>query len=131
MKGFCRLSCVVLAVAGLVVWFGGVRASFAQSEELDPLKVCSDTQKLVMENAFVRIIEERLAPGASQVKHRHSHGVTIAMSSFSNEGFSYTDNHATKAHRKVGDVSWVEAVVHSGKNVSDSEQHVIRIELKY
>ena len=82
MNRFFRLSCVVLAAAGSVVWFGGARASFAQSEELDPLKVCSNTQKLVMENAFVRVIEERLALGASQVKHRHSHGVTIAMSSF-------------------------------------------------
>jgi hypothetical protein len=109
----------------------GLRPSSAQQEELDALKVCPDTQKLVLENTFVRVIEERLPPGAAQAKHRHPHGLTIAMSSFENDGFSYTDGHATKSVRTLGDVRFAEEIVHSGKNVSSTEQHVIRIELKY
>ena len=129
MQRLTKIASVALAVLALTV-AGGLR-SFAQQEDLDPLKVCPDTQKLILENAFVRVLEERVAPGGTQAKHRHPHGVTIAMSTFENDGFSFTEGHATKTHRKIGDVSWVDAVVHSGKNVSDSEQHVIRIELKY
>ena len=125
-----KLLFTALAVftAALVV---GLRPSFAQQEDLDALKVCPDTQKLVLENAFVRVIEERLPPGGTQAKHRHPHGLTIAMSNFENDGFSYTDGHATKSVRTMGEVRWADEIVHSGKNVSNTEQHIIRIELKY
>jgi hypothetical protein len=125
-----KLLFMVLAVFTAAL-FVGLRPSFAQQEELDALKVCPDTQKLVLENAFLRVIEERLPPGGVQAKHRHPHGVTIAMSNFENDGFSYTDGHATKSVRTLGEVRWAEEVVHSGKNVSTGEQHIIRIELKY
>jgi hypothetical protein len=121
----------LLAAASIAIVATGSRSLGAEETDLDPLKVCSDTQKLIKENAFVRIIDERLPPGASQVKHRHPHGVTIAMSEFENEGFSYTENKATHTQRKMGEVNWVEEVVHAGKNVGATEQHVIRIELKY
>jgi hypothetical protein len=121
----------LLAIGAVTVVATGSRSFAAGETELDPLKVCSDTQKLIKENSFVRIIDERLPPGASQAKHRHPHGVTVAMSEFENEGFSFTDNKATHTRRKMGEVNWVEEVVHSGKNVGTTEQHVIRIELKY
>jgi hypothetical protein len=125
-----RLLFGALAVFAAVLVVG-LRPSFAQPEEMDALKVCPDTQKLVLENAFVRVIEERLPPGATQAKHRHPHGLTIAMSSFENDGFSFTDGKATKSVRTMGEVRWAEEVVHSGKNVGSTEQHIIRIELKY
>lgn len=121
----------VPATIALLLLTGVLRPSFGQAEDLDPLRVCPDTQKLVLENAFVRVIEERVPPGGFQKKHRHPHGVTIALSDFENDGFNYTENRPTKTRRTAGSVKWSEAVVHSGKNVSSSEQHIIRIELKY
>ena len=123
---------ILLPLAGaLAILLAGFRPSAAQEAELDPLKVCADTQKLVLENAFVRVLVERLPAGGAQVKHRHPHGVTIAMSDFEAEGFSFTENKATQTRRKMGEVNWLEAVVHSGTNVGKTEQHVIRIELKF
>lgn len=131
MKRRLSIGLAVLAVGTAAIVFTGFRTFAAEEPELDPIKVCADTQKVITENTFVRVIDERLPPGATQVKHRHPHGVTIAMSNFENQGFSYSENKATHTNRKMGEVNWVEAVVHSGKNVGTNEQHVIRIELKY
>ena len=38
---------------------------------------------------------------------------------------------ANRCPADVGEVNWLEAVVHSAKNVGKTEQHVIRNELKF
>jgi len=40
----------------------------AAQEELDSLKVCSDTQKLILQNSFVRVIDDRIPVGEVEVR---------------------------------------------------------------
>jgi hypothetical protein len=98
----------VPATVVLLLVTGVFHPSFGQGEDLDPLRVCPDTQKLVLENAFVRVIEERVPPGGVQKKHRHPHGVTIALSDFENDGFNYTENRSTKTRRTAGSIIRIE-----------------------
>ena len=42
-----------------------------EPDPLDSLIVCKDTQKLIFENQYARVIEERVPPGIAQPKHRH------------------------------------------------------------
>jgi len=89
-----------------------------------------DTQKLLMENALVRVFEIRVPPGTFEAKHSHARGLTIALSDYDTETRTFPDGQPTRGHTKFSEVRWVEPVVHEVRNVGTTEQHVIRIELK-
>jgi hypothetical protein len=89
-----------------------------------------DTQKLLMENAIVRVFEIRVPPGTFEAKHSHTRGLTIALSDYDNETRAFPDGQPTRGHTKFGEVRWVEPVVHEVRNVGATEQRVIRIEMK-
>lgn len=98
---------------------------------MDPLKVNKDTFRVVMENPFVRVSEERVPPGTTQIKHRHAHGVTVSLSDFDSALITYPDQKEIHRHTSFGEVRWTEAVVHQTTNVGKTEQRVVRVELKY
>ena len=102
----------------------------AQPEELDSLKVCAATQKLIFENAFVRVIDDRIPVGVAEPKHKHLHGLTVVLTDYEVEQKNYPDGKITRPRRKFGDATWSEAVVHEVKNVGTTPSHAIRIELK-
>jgi len=53
---------MTVAVMVMVLALARLRA---QEEDLDSLKVCRDTQKLIFENALVRVIDDVIPPGVS------------------------------------------------------------------
>ena len=120
------LAGLVLAVAAAVI---GVHTSHAQ-EELDSLKVCAQTQKLLLENPFVRVIDDQIPVGVAEPKHKHAHGITVALSDYDVEQKSYPTGKTSRSHRKLGEVNWSEPLVHEVRNVGSTPSHAIRIELK-
>jgi hypothetical protein len=90
----------------------------------------SPFQKLLWENEFVRVFELRVPAGASEAKHSHGRGVTIALTDYDNELTSYPDGAVTRRHTKFGEVRWADPVTHEARNTGPTEQHVIRVELK-
>src|SRR5438045_2621231 len=52
----------------------------ATPDPLDALIVSKNTQKLLFENVFVRVIEDRGPAGAITPKHTHKRGLLITMS---------------------------------------------------
>jgi hypothetical protein len=89
----------------------------------------TDTQKVIMENMFVRVIEVRLPAGVAEPLHSHARGVTVALTEYDNETRP-SGGQWSKSHTKFGEVKWAEPVTHEARNVGRTEQHVIRIELK-
>ena len=118
------LTCLVGGALGVCVV--GLRLIAAQQVEL----TVPDTQKLLMENAFVRVFEIRVPPGTFEARHGHARGLTIALSDYDNETRAYPDGQLVRRHATFGEVRWAEPVVHEARNVGTTEQHVIRIELK-
>jgi hypothetical protein len=114
----------LLAVAILVLGVGWAVAS-AQPPAPHP-----DTQKLVMENAFVRVFDIRVPPGVFEPRHSHARGLTIALSDYDNETKAFPGGRVAGGHTKFGEVRWAEPVDHEARNTGTTEQHVIRIELK-
>lgn len=108
MTKYCLLLCGVLAAAQSKI----------------------ETQKLILENEFVRVYEIRVPPGVFEPKHSHGRGVTIALTDYDNELKSLPDGAVTKRHTKFGEVRWAEPVTHEGTNTGKTEQRVIRVELK-
>lgn len=88
-----------------------------------------ETQKVVLENTFVRVIDVRVPAGFAEKLHSHGRGVTVALTDYDNEtrapGAAWV-----KSHTKTGDVKWADPVSHEARNTGTTEQHVIRVELK-
>ncbi|MCU1338875.1 MAG: hypothetical protein JWO19_4456 [Bryobacterales bacterium] len=105
-------------------------AAKAKPDALDSLIVCKDTQKLIFENQFVRVIEERVPPGVAQAKHRHAHGVLIPLADSDIEAVDDPGGQPTRRHLQLGDAGWREPVVHAVRNVGTTALLNIRIELK-
>ncbi len=99
-------------------------------DPLDSLVVCKDTQKLIFENQFARVIEERVPPGVAQPKHRHRHGVLIPLADSDIESVDDPGGQPTRRHLQFGEAGWREPVVHTVRNVGKTELLNIRIELK-
>ena len=99
-------------------------------DPLDSLVVCKDTQKLILENQYVRVIEERVPPGVAQPKHRHAHGVLIPLHDSDIESIDDPGGKPVQRQLKLGDAGWREPVVHSVKNVGKTELLNVRIEVK-
>ena len=89
-----------------------------------------DTQKLIMENALVRVFEIRVPAGVAEPRHTHARGLTIALSDDDNETKSYPDGRVNRGHTAFGQVRWAEPQDHEARKVGTTEQHVIRIEIK-
>src|SRR5579863_8862824 len=89
------------------------------------------TQKVVLENEFVRVVELRVPPGVFEARHSHDRGVTVALSGYDNEMTDFPAGKVTKRHTNIGEVRWAEPVTHEARNTGATEQHVLRVELKH
>jgi hypothetical protein len=119
------LPAILLTAAAVVLVHGS-----SARDQLDSLIACRQTQKLMFENAFVRVIDDVIPPGVSEPKHRHPHGVVIALEDADTETRSYPDGKATRRHTTKGTASWNEVIVHDVKNVGSKPTHFIRIDVK-
>ena len=102
----------------------------AADDPLDSLKICAATQRLILENQFVRVIDDQIPIGVTEPMHRHKHGVVVYLGDYTNEQTGQDGKKALQ-ERKFGTANWSEAVVHTVKNVGKTPSHAIRIELKY
>ncbi len=102
----------------------------AADDPLDSLKVCADTQRLIFENQFVRVIDDQIPVGVMEPLHRHRHGVVVYINTYTNEQVTEDGTKAIQ-NRKAGTATWSEATVHTVKNIGTTPSHAIRIELKF
>lgn len=124
MPRFVRLA-IVLAIGAIALMFN---FSSAQ-EDLDPAKIAPDVQKVVFENRFVRVMEERMPPGRGVRKHRHGPGLTIALADYQMEQ-KFPDGRIVNSNRHFGEINWTDGIIHEAKNVGKTNQYVVRVELK-
>ena len=106
--------------------------TFAQSnnDPLDSLKLNPDTQKLVFENQFVRVIDNTVPVGVTEPMHHHPHGVVVYLSDGKNETTTQ-DGKTTVSVHSADTAVWSEPTIHSVKNVGTAPTHTIRIDVKY
>ena len=89
----------------------------------------TDTQKVIIENALVRVIDVRVPAGVAEPMHSHARGVTVALTDDDNETRA-AGGQWSRSHTRSGEVKWADPVTHEARNIGTTEQHVIRIELK-
>lgn len=124
---------VVLGVLVALVIGGAALAgrANAEQEDLDVLKVIPENYRLILDNAFVRVIEARIPPGSVERPHRHLRGVSVCMGDYVIEHMAKPDGPWVRSQRKAGDVYWSESSVHQTRNVGTTPSYTIRIELKF
>lgn len=103
----------------------------SQTDDLDVLKVIPENYKLVLDNAFVRVLEARIPPGTVEPPHRHMRGISVCMTEYTIESRALPDGPWVRSERKPGVVYWSEASLHQVRNTGTTPSHTIRIELKY
>lgn len=120
----------VACFAGAAVVAIAVFALHAPAQdELDSLTICHDTQKLIFENAFVRVIDDVIPPGVSEPKHRHPRGLVITLVDADVETRNGAGN-LVRGHSTAGSVRWNEPLTHEVHNVGATATHYIRIDVK-
>jgi hypothetical protein len=118
------------AIAACVVAALGISRSQTQQEELDPVRILPQYNIVILENAFVRVSEERMPAGVRIGKHFHQRGLTINMGNFQMEQKLYPGGQIVHSERHMGDINWNEPMTHETKNVGNTPQWTIRVELK-
>ena len=111
-----------LALAALAVW--GTNAVAA-----DPLQTDPDKYRLLLENDRVRVLEYRDLPGDVTGEHSHPEHVVYALGPAEREQ-TLPDGETIEMELKTGDVFFVPAQTHIGKNTGEVPSHAILVELK-
>jgi quinol monooxygenase YgiN len=110
------------ALAALLV---PAAASLAQ----DPVPLYPGNYKVLFENDEVRVLDFRLAKGATEAMHEHPANVAIFLADFTIR-FTLPDGQTKLRVGHPGDVSYSEATKHSPVNVGETDAHGVIVELK-
>jgi quinol monooxygenase YgiN/quercetin dioxygenase-like cupin family protein len=102
-------------------------ASAARAQ--DPVALYPENYRVLHENERVRVIDFRLAKGATEQAHRHRPHVVYVLQGFRIR-FTFPDGSTGLRETKTGDVLWSEEVTHASENIGDTDAHGILVELK-
>jgi len=96
---------------------------------LDPVRSNPDLFQVVFENDRVRVLDYKDTPGVGTKPHMHPDRLVYTVTSFQRRLRS-AGGKEVDVEVDAGAVLWLDAMVHSGFNIGDTDTHVIVIELK-
>ena len=94
----------------------------------DPVITDPTLYRVVWENDRVRILEYLDAPGDATHVHTHPDSVMVTLSAF--KRVIVSGGREVPVELDAGQVRWLDAQEHLGRNVGDTASHSIFIELK-
>ena len=104
---------------------------------LDAMTVSTDNHDVLLENARVRVLDTRLAPGERTPVHTHQWPAALYVLSWSDfvrydpDGNVLVDSRAAGVTADPGSALWSAPLVpHYVRNVGDKDLHIIAVELK-
>lgn len=95
----------------------------------DPVKVASAYYTVIAENASVRVLRGRLAPGAKTAIHEHPAHVVVSLTG-ANAKFTTGDGKTVDSTMKADDVMLMPAGTHASANAGTGPIDVVIVELK-
>ena len=105
--------------------------------DLDAMIAAPDHHSVLLENAQVRVLDTRLAPGESTPLHAHEWPAALYVLSWSDfvrkdaQGTVILDSRQAKMRPSPGEAIWgLPLAAHSVTNVGASLLHIIAIEIK-
>ena len=95
----------------------------------NPLQTDPDKYSLVLENARVRVLRYHDRPGEKTSMHAHPDLVLHALSAFKRR-LKLAIGKTWEREFRAGEVFWVDAQMHIGENIGDTDTNVMIVELK-
>ncbi len=84
--------------------------------------------RVLWENERVRVLEYRDVPGDATHLHSHPDSVMVTLSSF--QRVISAGGREAQVDLEAGQVRWLDAQEHQGRNVGETATHSVFIELK-
>ena len=94
----------------------------------DPVVTDPELYRVVFENERVRVLEYRDTPGAATHVHAHPDSVMVTLSSF--QRVISAGGREVPVDLAAGQVRWLDAQEHQGRNVGETVTHSMFVELK-
>ncbi|NUS44790.1 MAG: cytoplasmic protein [Mycobacteriaceae bacterium] len=94
----------------------------------DPIVTDPDLYRVLWENERVRVLEYRDTPGEATHLHSHPDSVMITLSAF--RRVIAAAGREVSVDLEAGQVRWLDAQHHRGRNVGSTPTHSLFIELK-
>jgi hypothetical protein len=94
----------------------------------DPVVTDPRLYRVVLENERVRVLEYRDAPSDATHLHAHPDSVMVTLSSF--QRVISAGGREVPVTLEAGEVRWLDAQEHQGRNVGQTASHSVFIELK-
>jgi quercetin dioxygenase-like cupin family protein len=106
-----------------------VAACTLRAQSLDPLAVDPHHYHLDLENQWVRVIREHMAPRATMPMHQHpAPGAVIVFLTARHNRLTSPDGNSQELRNQAGDLMWSQASTHRSENLSDSPFEAVQIE---
>jgi quercetin dioxygenase-like cupin family protein len=111
----------------LVTVFSAI--AFHANAQDDLLKVSPMSNKLVLDNSHVRVIEGSLKPGEKTAMHHHPQHLIYFLSG-GTVRFTLKDGSKKELTSKTGETRWNEAVDHETENIGNTTVRYLIVEPK-
>lgn len=106
-----------------------VLVPLAAAQSLDPLKVDPQHYTLEVENQFVRVFREHMAPRESMPMHQHpAPGAVIVLLTARHNRLTAPDGTSREFRNQPGDLLWSAPSTHRGENLNNAPFEAVQIE---
>lgn len=95
----------------------------------DPLALYPENYRVLLDNDRVRVLDFRLARGASERMHTHPAHLAVFLEEFTIR-FTLPDGSTALREGRPHQISWSDGATHASENVGPSDAHGILVELK-
>jgi quinol monooxygenase YgiN len=95
----------------------------------DPVPIYPQNYKVLLENDRVRVVDFRLAKGATEDFHSHPANVAVFLDTFKIR-FRFPDGTMSIRDARPGDVGYSGPVIHASENIGETDAHGVLVELK-
>src|SRR5262245_16009135 len=114
-----------------IVLFGvPLLASARPAAAQDSVVVAPTSNKVLIENDKVRVLEGTLKPGEKMPMHSHPGGYVSIAATDSKARFVTADGKSADREMKANVPVWSDPVTHTAENIGTSETKVIVVEIK-
>ena len=120
--------CGVVLAGSLLAMLAGT-AGYAGEEDA---KLVLQTERVVLENAKVRVLEYRSKPTGALCgvgSHSHPEHVTVVLAA-ARDRATRSDGKVEEGDMQPGDVYWSDGETHADVNIGTTPSHLIVIEIK-
>ncbi len=94
----------------------------------DPLALYPENYRILFENEHVRVLDFRLAKGATETLHEHPRHVAVFLTDVKIQ-FTLPSGETRLRQAKAGDVAFSERTAHASENLGPADAHGVLIEL--